>query len=395
MGQAKQQWIEDESQGYSIPDANEKFVCADHFDDCYLKQYVLKKSSHGKCTYCNKTTNVIDLSIFFEYIADKVTHSFSNPDNENMALASHYYDDDNETISGFQRVGCYVAPDDVLIYESTEELLYDLELTDDGKLLKEISDCFLYTDWISCNPYIMTKDQELSYMWKQFENQIKYTQRFTFFNKLRFIDEESFSENGLQDIFSELNNIITTHRIIRTINRGTRIYRCRFLNDDEKLTTFDEITSAPAESAKQSRMSPAGISMFYGAFDKDIARKESSQDSTGEGFCAIGEFETKKDLRILDLTTLPKSSFWGTQDYRELEFLHSFRRIISKSIKRDDKIHIEYVPSQVFTEHIRYSYGQQIDGIIYDSSLVTDGKNIVLFYDKKNSREILNLLNMI
>ena len=37
---------------------------------------------------------------------------------------------------------------------------------------------------------------------------------------------------------------------------------------------FDEITSAPDAYAGQCRMSPAGVSMFYGAFDKNIYERK-------------------------------------------------------------------------------------------------------------------------
>lgn len=55
-----------------------------------------------------------------------------------------------------------------------------------------------------------------------------------------------------------------------------------------------------------------------------------------------------------------------------------------------------YVPSQVFTEYLRYIYKcdkENIDGIIYKSSL-KDSKdnNIVLFYNQRKSSEILELL---
>lgn len=51
---------------------------------------------------------------------------------------------------------------------------------------------------------------------------------------------------------------------------------------------------------------------------------------------------------------------------------------------------IEYVPTQIFTEYIRFLNIYHIDGIIYRSSL-TGGRNIVLFYDNETSTDILQL----
>lgn len=54
MGQVKQDWIESQERGYSLPELNEKYVCANHFDDSYLKQYIIKNSKLGICSYCGK-----------------------------------------------------------------------------------------------------------------------------------------------------------------------------------------------------------------------------------------------------------------------------------------------------------------------------------------------------
>ena len=47
MGGVKNEWIEAESRGYRLPD--EKFICASHFDDIYLKEYIKEFSSLGIC----------------------------------------------------------------------------------------------------------------------------------------------------------------------------------------------------------------------------------------------------------------------------------------------------------------------------------------------------------
>ncbi len=49
MGRIKQDWIESQERGYSLPELKEKYVCANHFDDSYLKQYINKNSISGTC----------------------------------------------------------------------------------------------------------------------------------------------------------------------------------------------------------------------------------------------------------------------------------------------------------------------------------------------------------
>lgn len=394
MGGVKNEWIEAESRGYRLPD--EKYICASHFDDIYLKEYIKEFSSLGICDYCGKSKLVVDLRDFIEYVAGKITEHFTNFDNGDLPLANGFFDDDNESIPGLQRVGCFVAPSSAETFESTKELLFNIDLiSDNDDLNNDIEDCFMWDEWIQASPFVLTKKQELSFMWETFSRMVKHEQRFTFFKREEFTKDSFSEDNGLMDILSELGEKITKHKLYKTLNKDEILYRCRFIGEGEVVDTFEKITSPPNNIAKQSRMSPAGISMFYGAFDKDTAILESSPLGDGLGTHIVGKFAIKKELRLLDLTSLPIQSFWITNDWEEIAFLHSFNREITKPIDRNGSIHIEYIPSQVFTEYLRYIYktsdGFNINGIIYGSSLSRKEKNIVLFYNQKSSKEILEL----
>ncbi|MEG1615929.1 MAG: HEPN-associated N-terminal domain-containing protein [Bacteroidales bacterium] len=399
MGSLKKQWIEDESRGYSVPD--KKYVCASHFNDKYLQQYVQENSILGKCEYCGRKTQVIDLRDFMEYAAGKITEHYGNPSDEALYLESSFYDDDDEEIPGFKRVGCFISPSYADNFDSTTELLYELDLTtDDVQLNKDIEDCFIWDEWIQHHPYMMTEGQELSFMWEMFGRMVKHEQRFTFFKRPEFTGEKMSGDNNLMDILTELGVKITENNLCKELDIDTELYRCRFIDTGEVVDTFDKISSPPDNKAKQSRMSPAGISMFYGAFDRNTAVLESSPDGiTTSGAHVVGKFKTKAKLKVLDLTDLPQLSFWIPSDWQVIKFLYSFRNEITKPIERDDRIHIEYVPSQVFTEYLRYIYrgteGEKIDGIIYKSSLSgTSSSNVVVFYNKKTSADILELINL-
>jgi len=399
MGQVKQQWIEDESRGYSLPD--EKYVCSSHFNDKYLQQYIKENSISGRCEYCGRKTEVINLRDFMEYATGKITDYYGNPGDEALYLASSFYDDEDEEIPGFKRVGCFISPSHADNFDSTAELLYNLDLTtDNDQLNKDIEGCFILDEWIQRHPYMMTEGQELSFMWKMFGRMVMYEQRFTFFKRPEFTGKKLSEDNNLMDILTELGVKISEHNLCKEIDIATELYRCRFIDAGEIVDTFDKITSPPASKAKQSRMSPAGISMFYGAFERNTAIIESSPDGTTiGGNHIVGKFKTKVKLKVLDLTDLPQLSFWMPFDWQVIEFLYSFRNEITKSIVRDERIHIEYVPSQVFTEYLRYIYrdtkGEKIDGIIYKSSLKwATGSNIVLFYDTKSSANVLDLIDI-
>ena len=139
-------------------------------------------------------------------------------------------------------------------------------------------------------------------------------------------------------------------------------------------------------------MSPPGIVMTYVADDQNTALAETA---SGPGTFAIGTFVTERDALILDLTNLPAvpSMFTELSDTMEYDprprvaFLHNISREISRPIARDDRIHIEYVPTQVVTEYVRTSVvieGRSIDGIRYRSSRRGAETAIVLFADATN-----------
>jgi len=66
--------------------------------------------------------------------------------------------------------------------------------------------------------------------------------------------------------------------------------------------------------------------------------------------------------------------------YHAIRFLQAFVADVAKPIERDDRVHMEYVPTQVATEFVRVFGvgGEQVDGIRYRSSRGLSS-NIVFF----------------
>jgi hypothetical protein len=109
----------------------------------------------------------------------------------------------------------------------------------------------------------------------------------------------------------------------------------------------------------------------------------------------VGEFTNDRELLILDLTRLPEvpSVFAELPDSLEydprpqLNFLHNTSREISRPIARDDRVHVEYVPTQVVTEYVCTVVRidrRKIDGIRYSSSRRHAATALVLFADQSN-----------
>ena len=127
-------------------------------------------------------------------------------------------------------------------------------------------------------------------------------------------------------------------------------------------------------------MNPPGIPMMYGAETEEIAIRETRSPNV-----TVARFRLEKETRILNLAELPPiPGIFSGAERRErlgLIFIHAFSREITRPVDRTDRIHIEYIPSQVVTEFIRDTkiFGDHVDGICYPSSLDGGARNIVLF----------------
>ena len=389
----------DIEEGRIVPgEIQDKSVCADHFDSVFLQNYINENGEPGKCCYCGKHHIVLSMLDFIKMIRHKIENEFEDVDDAGLPTERSYFDDDEEDIPGLKRFMGYTAPSEAQCYEDTAEVLDAIDLLPQPEALyNDLLESLPSHAWISSDPFIISRDDELSLHWKNFSDMVKHRQRFTFWTKEEFNGIPSEYENCLMDILHELGALIHESGICKTLETDEQIYRARPITKDTPLE-FKEITCPPDDIASQGRMSPAGISMFYGGFDVETVRRECTPKTNhdGKGRFLIGRFHAKEPLLILDLTDIPKPLFWEqNRDYREkLSFLNIFSREISKPIEADDKIHIEYVPTQVFTEYLRFVfkyYGREtLDGIKYRSS-INKRPCIVLFCNQEESADVLEM----
>jgi hypothetical protein len=120
--------------------------------------------------------------------------------------------------------------------------------------------------------------------------------------------------------------------------------------------------------------------MFYGADNDQLAIAEVRNPSV-----SLAQFESTRSIRIIDLVDLPPvPGFFSTASrgrIQRLEFLHKFAAEIALPVPRDERVHVDYLPTQVFTEFLRDAgfEGGPVDGIRYPSATGVRGANIVLF----------------
>lgn len=396
-------YLMDIEEGRIVPgEIQDKSVCADHFDSPYLQNFINENGSIGECSYCGKWHNVLLMPDFVRLVRRKIESEFDCVDDAGLPTERSYFDDDEEDIPGLKRFMGFTAPSDAKCYEDTSEVLDEIDLLPEPEALyNDLLESLPNHAWISSDPFIISRDKELSLAWNNFAEMVKHRQRFTFWTREEFSGIHSEYDNCLMDILHELGSLIHEADLCKTLEADETIFRARPIDKDRPLE-FKEITSPPDDIASQNRMSPAGISMFYGGFDEETVRKESTPKThhDGKGRFLIGQFHAKKPLLILDLTEIPKPLFWEQgQDYREqLNFLNTFSREISKPIDKEDSNYIEYIPTQVFTEYLRFVfkyYGKEsLDGFKYRSS-INDRPCIVLFCNQKESEKLLGLKSVI
>ena len=88
-------------------------------------------------------------------------------------------------------------------------------------------------------------------------------------------------------------------------------------------------------------------------------------------------------IDIVDFTEVA-SAFLGSGNLAEYTKRIQLKRLISKDLSKPIRRYdsdIEYIPTQFICEYIRYIIGA--DGILFNSSLDLEGKNIVLFNQDK------------
>jgi hypothetical protein len=209
-------------------------------------------------------------------------------------------------------------------------------------------------------------------------------------------DWEEAIEEGQEGVSASrmldaIGNAVEEVGLVRELPAGTKLFRGRVGPSTKPYCSSRSMGPPPQRKAVASRMSPAGIPMFYGALDEYTAIAETVFGRLKKGeILNLGAFETLENMHVLDLTNLPvvPSLFCPSRYLRPtVGFLHSFLSDLSKPIKKDDRMHTEYVPTQIVTEYFRYSFhrdeGPPIRGILYPSSRAKDGTACVLFFTRE------------
>lgn len=362
----------------------EKFVCCNHIGDDGIKKFITTNSAIGKCDYCKdaRDRKVISLDDLGEFMERAIRH---------------YYDEAANALGYISSEGGYIGS-----HFDTYDLLWDeLELDVENSVLQnDLVRVLPDTVWCYADPYGLNESEELYYDWKYFKNVVKHKARYSFFY-IEKVKEEGFAEYtvNISEILTEVAALIKKYKLIKKLPAGTVFYRCRQHRVPGEVATTKDIAAPPVASVTFSnRMSPAGIPMFYCGFEIDTAVSETvDQTNTTAPLYSVGKFSSIGEMKIVDFSALPpKPSIFDTakqDDYYPITFLRKFVADLSQPVIKDGREHIEYVPTQIITEYVRYILSKEpkyrVGGIIYPSAKGRRKNACVLFLDNEESQKEL------
>lgn len=362
--------MDDEARGYN--DSN-RYVCAECVEEDYLSDFInefgpaREDGKEVECSYCGQLPTV-PLETVLRLIVNGLKTEYDMPENG---------------VAWESAEGGWIG---ATVWD-TWDLLQQFGIGDQP--LADIVNAILIEAWSDKNPYALREHQELYLGWERFSAMIKHETRFVFFrlsnrDETKYYDQPAY---GLYGILDKLGDISLKLNLFKTIKEGTSIFRARPTTSDTPYSGLSSLGPPPPERAKFSnRMSPAGISLFYGAMQPDTCLKEIRQDEQENQRATLAEWKVCRDLIMLDLTAIPDlpSIFDGDNNSKRasIKFLRDFLVDFQKPIEKDGREHIEYVPTQVVTEYFRrlfeFEEGTRLDGIIYPSS--KDGLESCVFF---------------
>lgn len=373
---------------------SEKYVCNRCVADEALSALITDEGEERGCDYCDRTPTAPDLRslsirALAEHIQDQILWEYSDVDSEMISY-------DNEE----GRYDCETY--------TTYELLTDaVGLEAEEGVIDGIVDALPDLTW--CKKRFSRADlrDALRLGWQSFVDLVKHHIRYLFYDPAdQLLDHDSLphpealgvayhAEEGVspERILDALGAIVARANLIRTMDAGTLVFRARVHGADEHPSSAAELgPPRRGKASRSNRMSPAGIVMFYGAFDRDTAIQETflpNHEGAGDKVVSVAQFRCQKPLTVLDLTNLPSppSFFADREMHHGIRFLHEFEEDLVKPIARDGMEHVEYVPTQIVTEYFRHRFRLEgdgaLDGIIYRSSR-SGRPACVLFFDSSD-----------
>ena len=365
-----------------------KLICFECIGESYLSEQTRLFGEKGKqCSYCEEEdTSVFPINYIADHISTVFDRSYTLTSNEPNAYESMLLADD-EIDYDWEREG--EAPVDIIAdlanvrYEIAEDIV---EILNSANQVDERRNPGVEAPFNSDARYesVGRDEEEAARTWESLTYGLHHSARF-FNTDLRNFLDSLFSDIHIKDG--------RNGKAIRLIEPGSKIsreiYRARVSASrdsvKEILSGLPATLGAPTgRKVRAGRMNAAGISVFYGACDRDTCLAEV-RAPVGSSV-VIGKFELVRAVKLLDLDALGKlyvtKSLFSpgySADLEKCAFLALLSRRFSMPVIPGGE-DFDYLLSQAVCEYLAGSIKPRLDGIIFKSSQRGGkGKNITLF----------------
>jgi len=359
-----------------------EYISAEPFDDYAIKDYINKNGSEAICDWTGEKAICMLVEDLGEYMDICIHTEYGEP----YEMGAGY--DSEENLYEYRFPGLSV--------QTSEELLTDLITETPYEIQESISPYLSNEYWTSKDMYSPSNGEILYRSWEEFTKIIKHKVRFMFFSTLLKRQKPTYEDySDPYSILGEIDDGIKKHRLITTFEpRALKVFRARQHSADKLVEDVIELGSPPELVAQANRLSPAGIPMFYGAFDSISAITEIIDFGKSKDLVSVGKFTNIQKLNLVDFSKLQWISIFD-EDKRHLResfvMLRKFVSDLSSPISNDGSQHIDYVPTQVVTEYLKNSFTfddlGEIHGLIYPSSKRNEKNCIVLFFTQEHLTE--------
>lgn len=364
---------DDEQMEFPIIGWTDKALCLDHIEDEHLRGRVKSKATEFECSFCPRTASSGDapIAVNLERLTEVV-----------YEVAGLFYEDANNA----PRVEGEMLGEELdtltVIYNVIDGAVPNVMLdTVAGHIAELISE-----------PTFWVERDDMSYVefgWESFAKTVKHVSRLV-------LPPRAGAEGGstpperLYSFLDALSGFVKDETgLMETLEAGTSVFRARIERDARALqkevlkNPAGQLGPAPSGDASAGRMNAQGISLFYTATDAETACAEVVAHSPYSE-AVVGEFVLQRPMRVFDLTRVPvRPSIYdesANASYVFIAFFDLFRDAITQPVILDDKHPVDYAPTQVVTEFLRWGTGAQFDGIAWESQVAPGSKNVVLFF---------------
>jgi hypothetical protein len=337
------------------------FVCGECIVDESLCKLVEKEGAADECGFCDgEDRKVLSIERVAEHVRSRLRADYS------YAVE----------VLGWAEGG-YVG----VTYE-TYELLDNLQLGCDDTVLQAIHDEIDEGESWCDSDVNGTPGEILAAGWDEFQTIVKHETRYF----LSDHTERSWNNPSAEPPSHSLElaaKLFDQHKLFTTLPMGSLVYRVRDISTDEAVPSSPhEFGPPPLEHCVQSnRMNPPGISAMYVSLDPATSVAEVPAIAGRRRF--VASFEVKQDVLLLDISNIPRPPPFlydgDPNDRHMLEFLDAFSKMCALPVERANRVHVDYVPTQVVCEYLMRKFkDRDVKGIKFPSTKGS-GDNVALF----------------